>query len=411
MEYGKQDSTPSGIKDLRQRLKRLWIFFAIFQALSLAFILISIESAVYRNKTSLALSLTEALSNPLLVKDYRRVAEVLSTSSKNEFIKIDVKDYSSSKNIDIAHELKALFIKNIVVPIYFDSAGNTKIGEAVFSYKLFSLVFETFLSWLFLLIISSFWIYQFRKNTIKSYEKEIELDLARRLSDLSRKVAHDIRSPLSALNMMVGHYKSIPEEQKEIIQQVVSRINGIADDLLNDTKKQPTANPSITSSTPEIKTYKIIPAIKNLVNEKNLEFQSIPGVEVILRLNSCPEDIEVAIPDKSLQRLLSNLINNSIDAMTDNGMIFIEVQNRAPTLVISVIDFGKGIPPDVLEKLNNKEFLSHGKEHSNKSGSGIGLESAYNDLQKVGGSLKIESKLEVGTRVTIEIPIVTSQSY
>lgn len=408
MEYGKQDSAPSGIKDLRQRLKRLWIFFAIFQALSLTFILISIESAVYRNKSSLAHSLTEALSNPLLVKDYRRVTEVLSTSSKNEFIQIEVKDYSSNKTIDITHQSKAIFAKSIAVPIYFDSAGNTKIGEAIFLYRLFSLVLETFLSWLFLLIISSFWIYQFRKSTIKSYEKEIELALARRFSDLSRKVAHDIRSPLSALNMMVGHYKSIPEEQKEIIQQVILRINGIADDLLNDTKKQSVPTQQITNSTQELKKYKIIPAIKNLVNEKNLEVKNIPGVEVVLRLNNCLEDIEVAIPDKSIQRILSNLINNSIDAMTDNGMIFIEVQNRAPTLIVSVIDFGKGIPADILERLNQKEFLSHGKEKSNRSGSGIGLESAYRDLQEVGGSLKIESKLEIGTRVTIELPLVNT---
>lgn len=408
MEYGKQNSAPTGINDLQQRLKRLWIFFGIFQALSLTFILISIESAVYRNKSSLALSLTEALSNPLLVKDYRRVTEVLSTASKNEFIKIDVKDYSSSKSIDIIHEQKTFPIKNIVVPIYFDSEGNTKIGEAVFSYKLFSLVFETFLSWLFLLVISSFWIYQFRKNTIKSYEKEIELTLARRFSDMSRKVAHDIRSPLSALNMLVGHYKSIPEEQKEIIQQVILRINGIADDLLNDTQKKSFSIPTSTGAAQEEKSYQIIPAIKNLVNEKNLEVKSIPGVEVLLRLNNTPEDIEVAISDKSIQRILSNLINNSVDAMTDNGMIFIEVQIRAPTLILSVIDFGKGIPQDVLEKLNRKEFLSHGKEKSNRSGSGIGLESAYNDLQKAGGNLKIESKLEVGTRVTIELPILST---
>ncbi len=245
------------------------------------------------------------------------------------------------------------------------------------------------------------------RNRINVYHEEKKrLESLAIFASVAKQVAHDIRSPLSALNMMVGHYKSIPEEQKEIIQQVVLRINGIADDLLNDTKKQSLSTLPVTNSNQEITRYKIIPAIKNLVNEKNIEVKNIPGVEVVLRLNNCPEDIEVAIPDKSIQRILSNLINNSIDAITDNGLIFIEVQNRTPTLIISVIDFGKGIPPDVLEKLNKKEFLSHGKEQSNKSGSGIGLESTYNDLQKAGGSLKIESKLELGTRVTIEVPII-----
>lgn len=247
------------------------------------------------------------------------------------------------------------------------------------------------------------------RNSIKLYHEEKQrLEGLAIFASVAKQVAHDIRSPLSALNMLIGHYKNIPEEQKEIIQQVVLRINGIADDLLNESKNtsRPSAVTSTTTKTEQ--NYKILPALKTLITEKNLEFKDIPGVDVVPRFNNTPEEVEVAIPDKSIQRILSNLINNSVEAITDNGMIFIEVQVKAQTLIISVIDFGKGIPPDVLEKLNRKEFLSHGKEHSKKSGSGIGLESAYSDLQKVGGNLKIESKLEVGTRVTIELPITNS---
>lgn len=238
--------------------------------------------------------------------------------------------------------------------------------------------------------------------------KDIRQEAQTKMNRLAQQVAHDIRSPLSALNMFIGYDKNIPLEQKEIIQQVVLRINGIADDLLNESKN--TSRPSaVTSTTTKVEqNHKILPALKTLTAEKNLEFKGIPGVDVVPRFNNTPEEVEVAIPDKSIQRILSNLINNSVEAITDNGMIFIEVQVRAQTLIISVIDFGKGIPPNVLDKLNRKEFLSYGKEHSSKSGSGIGLESAYNDLQKVGGSLKIESKLEVGTRVTIELPITNS---
>ncbi|UOF00826.1 sensor histidine kinase [Bdellovibrio reynosensis] len=409
MEHGQQNSTSAGVNDLKYRLRRLWVFFAVFQVLSLIAILTAIEFATYRNKKSLAYSLTDSLSNSLLVKDYRRITEALSTPSKNEFNKIFLQDFSNGKDITLGNESQIYFQHKITVPIYFDSERRIKIAHATYSYKLFSLILEVLFVWCILLLISSVWLYQFRKNTIKAYEQEIETKLAREMAEMARRVAHDIRSPLSALNMLVGSSQEIAGEPKTIIKQVSQRINDIADDLLSHTKKRNSHDEFLKAESHPIarpvSTYKIIPALKSLVVEKQLEFKGHEKVNISLRLNSLPDELEIGVPEKILLRIISNLINNSIEAIVDDGSLFIETQQRNNNLIISVIDFGKGIPPDILEKFRNKEFASFGKSDSQKSGSGIGLKSAYEQIEDAGGKMSIDSKLDIGTRVSIEIPV------
>ncbi|MGE5085028.1 MAG: sensor histidine kinase [Bacillota bacterium] len=154
----------------------------------------------------------------------------------------------------------------------------------------------------------------------------------------------------------------------------------------------------------------IIPTLKTLIREKTAEFQSNPKVQLNLRLNDTPEDIEIPYSDKMIQRILSNLINNAIEAIDEDGSIFIDVQSKQNAILVSVIDFGKGIPPEVLSKLQKYEFQSHGKEHSHSSGTGIGLKSAFEELSKVGAKLHIESRIGIGTRIILEFPIQESSS-
>src|SRR3954468_20173257 len=51
-------------------------------------------------------------------------------------------------------------------------------------------------------------------------------------SQIAMQVAHDIRSPLTALNIALNSMSQIPDEQLRLLQQAIKRINEIADDLL-----------------------------------------------------------------------------------------------------------------------------------------------------------------------------------
>jgi signal transduction histidine kinase len=87
------------------------------------------------------------------------------------------------------------------------------------------------------------------------------------LAGLARQVAHDIRSPLSALSLLTGRMGHVGSKEKSLLDEVVRRIQKISDDLLADSKKQ--LHQEMTSQ-------ELISEINSIVRQKNLRRQSSP---------------------------------------------------------------------------------------------------------------------------------------
>ncbi len=222
-----------------------------------------------------------------------------------------------------------------------------------------------------------------------------------RVNNIAKQVAHDIRSPLTALNMISQNVSSLREEEIETIKSVVSRINGIADDLLKQSKEVSYAKTNISNSK---KSCELLRSVKSIINQKKIELQYNSKINIELKYNESVGGVRVEISEDTLARCISNVINNSVDAIVDNGDIFIEVDARENVASIIITDFGKGIPDHILEKILNGP-ISYGKE-SSAAGYGLGISGAIKALKEVSGNLKIISKLDVGTQVIMMIPTV-----
>lgn len=201
-------------------------------------------------------------------------------------------------------------------------------------------------------------------------------------SDLSTQVAHDIRSPICALNACLPFIEDT-SKAKNLIKKSIQRIQEIADNLLNEHK--------ITNT---IKSAELIPldlSIINLVEEK-----MVTHPEIKFNLNAT-ESIYIKSEQKvDLERIISNLLQNSIEAITsDHGIIEISIaQNK-----IKIKDNGQGISLENLNKIFNKGF-SFGK----KNGNGLGLSGAKEYLSTIGAKIAVQSLLKIGTEVIIELP-------
>jgi PAS domain S-box-containing protein len=123
-----------------------------------------------------------------------------------------------------------------------------------------------------------------------------------------------------------------------------------------------------------------------------------------------------ALTDPSeLQTALLNLIVNSKDSMPSGGKITIKTANVAldetvrlagvalapgDYVLLSVIDEGEGIPPDLLDRITEPYFTT--KAHG--AGTGLGLSMVNQFAQHTGGALHIASTLGSGTAVTMYLP-------
>lgn len=213
---------------------------------------------------------------------------------------------------------------------------------------------------------------------------------------LAQQAAHDIRSPLSVLNILLKCSLQMPDESRAMAQDALKRISGIANDLLVQGRSQQQAG-----NKPE----QIALLVAQIVSEKKLLVQDMAGVEIEFDDSRSLEGA-CYMNRGDLQRVISNLLNNAIEAFESrNGKIKVTVVTSLEQLQIRISDNGKGIPQKHLSLIGQKGF-SYGKKSSNESGFGLGLSHAMSTVESMGGELIIESLQEVGTTVTIILPRV-----
>jgi hypothetical protein len=105
-------------------------------------------------------------------------------------------------------------------------------------------------------------------------------------------------------------------------------------------------------------------------------------------------------------RVLSNLINNAVEAIHDIGLVEVILTATADHVFLTIRDNGVGIPQELLPLLWEK-----GRTHGKVGGSGLGLYHARSKITEWGGSLSIESKLGQGTTLTIQLPRPTAPAW
>jgi CheY-like chemotaxis protein len=127
-------------------------------------------------------------------------------------------------------------------------------------------------------------------------------------------------------------------------------------------------------------------------------------------------DVWSPFADQSqLELALMNLIINARDAMQSGGTITVLVENRTlgaddevrlpngDYVVVSVIDGGCGIPPNLIEKVLEPFFTT--KEIG--KGTGLGLSMVYGFAKQSGGTLMLHSEVDQGTRAELWLPRAT----
>ena len=212
---------------------------------------------------------------------------------------------------------------------------------------------------------------------------------------ISRQVAHDIRSPLAALKMALEEVENIPSDYRNMFRVSVQRINDIANNLLNDDTKKS------TSPNSQLEIELLAPIIDSLVSEKRMNYRKKSKINIESNLTKS-YGLFANVNSIELKRVLSNLINNSVEALDSSGEVVVSISETINgEILLSVNDNGKGMPEDVLRKLGEKGF-SHGKNGLD-SGLGLGFHHALETINSFGGRLEVESTLNLGTTVKISL--------
>jgi signal transduction histidine kinase len=240
---------------------------------------------------------------------------------------------------------------------------------------------------------------------LKSIQEKLAFSEAMNL--ISKQVSHDIRSPLSALSVVADTLPEVSEAKRVLIQQAIQRINGIANDLLKKGRQDsfPKAESAPVSDWDVGESHDILPLpslVDQILAEKKIQYVGLPDVQIGSDFRN-GENAFIKANSKEVQRLLSNLINNAVEALIDRkGKISVAIRTYKESVSLSVKDNGKGIPPEVLDKLGMAGF-SYGKEGA-EGGNGLGIFHAKKTIEALGGRFNISSQVGAGTIVEIGFP-------
>ncbi len=230
-------------------------------------------------------------------------------------------------------------------------------------------------------------------NERNKVQKELEV------SKIALQVAHDIRSPLTALDVAISSTNAVPEEGRVLIRNAVSRIRDISNDLVFKSKSiimASTFTPSDTDKIEKRTIYLLSSLIDELVSEKRLYYRAKIGVEISANLGIESYGLFANIQAFEFKRTLSNLVNNAVEALSDNGKVTISLKANNEKIFILVKDSGKGIPEEILPKL-----MKRGSTFEKENGLGLGLYHAKSTIESWGGNINIASDVKKGTTVTI----------
>lgn len=244
---------------------------------------------------------------------------------------------------------------------------------------------------------------------IHDYQSEISKSQIERqrhilLTQIAQQVAHDIRSPIAALTVVTQMLDNVPEDQRILIRQAVQRIEDIANDLAS-TKSKSEVQTDLTESK-SVAPQMLSGILDLIVSEKRMQYRSRGNLRIDCNINDKSYGLFANIHENTFKRVFSNLINNAVEVLGDNGHIEVNLLSENSNLLIQVKDNGKGIAPDILPKL-----MQRGETHGKKEGKGLGLFHARETIEGWGGSMEIRSELGKGTEVRILLPKVIAPDW
>ncbi len=238
--------------------------------------------------------------------------------------------------------------------------------------------------------------------------REVEvIKLSRKLRELSEQVAHDIRSPLSALEMIIPTVRA-SEENLLLLKSVAERIRLIVKTLSPHTSLINSQSNAKSEELEVRETVLLYELILDSILEKRLLLKDLPAIQIKEDCDVSNRLCFVELNATEMKRILSNLLNNAVEAIDARaGTVVISIRiAKERELEITIQDSGKGMAPEVLDKLGQR-----GASFGKAGGSGLGLYHAIERLRGWGGELKIKSNLGEGTCISIRLSATNAPSW
>ena len=205
-------------------------------------------------------------------------------------------------------------------------------------------------------------------------------------------MSHEIRTPLNAI---VGETENAEERLQyyDIVEKNNMRLQELINEILDLSKIE---SGMMEFNYAPVSLYTLCEDVKNTYS-----FRCQPGVELVFE-ESDPS-LVISTDRNRLFQVFSNLIGNATK-FTAKGSISFGYKLTEKEIVFHIADTGSGISDDKIDKIFDRFIMANNQVQ----GTGLGLSISKIIVEKLGGKIAVQSKMETGTTFTFTLPYISA---
>ncbi len=237
-------------------------------------------------------------------------------------------------------------------------------------------------------------------RNLKQHQQDLA-DMSKKVAwaEMAKKVAHEIKNPLTPIQLSAEHLLSVYNDKSENFDEVlkestsyiiheVENLRKIAHDFLETSK--------------DVEQQKDILNLQDIINETIAPYKKILTERIQIKEHVSGQNFRFFGDKVKIKIALRNIFTNAIEAIQKKGVISLSLSRQNKYLKLVIWDTGAGIDEDMLKRIFEPYFSTK------DVGTGLGLPIARKIIEDHGGSIEASSKENKGSTITIKLPGIQS---
>ena len=239
------------------------------------------------------------------------------------------------------------------------------------------------------LLIESF--NQMAQDLVENRRKRLEAEQIAAWREIARRLAHEIKNPLTPIQLAVQQIRDKYSGNDPTYQQFVTNCTEIVTEEVEN----------LRSLVQEFANFARMPSLSLSPSDLNECVHNVvrlyPDARIHLDLKKNQPALE--LDAEQMRRVLINLIENALDASGKNGQIEIRTRTSDDTAMLSVIDSGPGVP------IEDRVRIFQPYVSTKESGMGLGLAVVHSIIEDHGGHISVTDAPIGGAQFDLQLPI------
>lgn len=224
--------------------------------------------------------------------------------------------------------------------------------------------------------------------------------------ELISTVSHELRTPLSSIlgYMELLRYRELPAEKVkryvEIMHEEAKRLTTLLNEFLDIQRMEGGKQPY------EFKPF----SLRQLLTDTAEAFGETSETHQII-LETPDDPVTIFADENKVKQVILNLLSNAIKYSPSANRIEANLKTQGEQAIITVTDYGLGIPQNAFDKLFTKFYRVDNSAIRKIGGTGLGLAICKEIIESHGGAISVESELNQGSTFTVVLDLDSRKDY